>query len=134
MSSSSLSLSEDGVERRFCRELFSPSSKDQWMCGDTSDSPSDQSSSSMCLSRSDSLEGCPCPPLPGQVSLEPTDTSNGPTAQGALEASRVNRSSTGEIEIRLGSVKCTYSSLFHAELLQVCSVLISGHIYRCSAE
>jgi len=48
-----------------------------------------------------------CPPLPGQVPVEPTVTSTGPTAQGAVEASPANRSSTGEIEIRLGGVKCT---------------------------
>jgi len=41
-----------------------------------------------------------CPPLPGQVPVEPTDISNVPTAHGAVEASPVNNSSTGEIEIR----------------------------------
>jgi len=38
-----------------------------------------------------------CPPLPGQVPVEPTDISNVPTAHGAVEASP---GSTGEIEIR----------------------------------
>ncbi|KAG1974145.1 serine/threonine-protein kinase pim-2-like [Pimephales promelas] len=37
-----------------------------------------------------------CPPLPGQVPVEPTVTSTGPTAQGAVEASPANRSSTGK--------------------------------------
>ncbi|XP_051751096.1 serine/threonine-protein kinase pim-2-like isoform X2 [Ctenopharyngodon idella] len=46
------------------------------------------------VSRSDSLEGLLCPPLPGQVPVEPTETSNGLTAQGAMEASPVNKCST----------------------------------------
>lgn len=48
-----------------------------------------------------------CPQLPGQVTVKPTETLNGLTAQGAMEASPVNKSSTGEIEIRPGSVKST---------------------------
>ncbi|XDV46875.1 hypothetical protein PO909_016685, partial [Leuciscus waleckii] len=49
------------------------------------ESPSEKS-----LSRSNSLEGFLCPPLPGQVPVEPTETSTGRTAQGAVEASPVN--------------------------------------------
>jgi len=41
-----------------------------------------------------------CPPLPGQVPVEPTVTSTGPTAQGAVEASPANRSSTGKFSFR----------------------------------
>ncbi|XP_056106374.1 serine/threonine-protein kinase pim-2-like [Rhinichthys klamathensis goyatoka] len=48
------------------------------------------------LSRSNSFQELMCPPLPGQVPVEPTGTSNVPTAtaQGAMEASPVNKSST----------------------------------------
>lgn len=110
--SPSLSLPEDEIERRLNdlerklddleRQLLSPSSGDSW------DSQSEQGSfSDDCLSRSDSLEGWLCPPLPGQVPVEPTETSNGRTAQGATEASPANKSSTGEFDIRLASVKCT---------------------------
>ncbi|KAG1949549.1 serine/threonine-protein kinase pim-2-like [Pimephales promelas] len=45
------------------------------------------------LSRCDSFQWM-CPPLPGQVPVEPTDISNVPTAHGAVEASPVNNSST----------------------------------------
>ncbi|XP_067282017.1 serine/threonine-protein kinase pim-3-like isoform X2 [Pseudorasbora parva] len=97
--SPSLSLPEDEIERRLNdlerklddleRQLLSPSSGDSW------DSQSEQGSfSDDCLSRSDSLEGWLCPPLPGQVPVEPTETSNGRTAQGATEASPANKSST----------------------------------------
>ncbi|XP_056118306.1 uncharacterized protein LOC130095574 [Rhinichthys klamathensis goyatoka] len=97
-SSSSLSVSEDNVERRLCRELLRLSSRGsytvEWRCDD-SESRSEQDSGSSCgLSRSDSLEGWRCPPLPGQVPVEPTETSRGRTAQGAMEASPVNKSST----------------------------------------
>ncbi|XDV29130.1 hypothetical protein PO909_032283, partial [Leuciscus waleckii] len=50
------------------------------------------------LSWSDSLEGFLCPPLPGQVPVEPTETSTGRTVQGAVEASPVNKSSTESFE------------------------------------
>ncbi|CAM4731476.1 unnamed protein product [Leuciscus chuanchicus] len=50
------------------------------------------------LSRSDSLEEFLCSPLPGQVPVEPTETSTGRTAQGAVEASPVNKSSTESFE------------------------------------
>ncbi|XP_039529889.1 developmentally-regulated protein kinase 1-like isoform X3 [Pimephales promelas] len=46
------------------------------------------------LSRSDSFQEGICPPSPSQVSIEPTDISNVPTAHGAVEASPVNNSST----------------------------------------
>ncbi|XP_067286097.1 uncharacterized protein [Pseudorasbora parva] len=39
-----------------------------------------------------------CPPLPGQVPVEPTETSNGRTVQGAMEASPLNRISTGQAD------------------------------------
>ncbi|XDV40716.1 hypothetical protein PO909_009741, partial [Leuciscus waleckii] len=50
------------------------------------------------LSRSDSLEEFLCSPLPGQVPVEPTETSTGRTAQGAVEASPVNKSSIESFE------------------------------------
>ncbi|XP_056102438.1 uncharacterized protein LOC130081754 [Rhinichthys klamathensis goyatoka] len=63
--------------------------------GDGSDGPSGQDScGNWSLSRSDSLQEMMCPPLPGQVPLEPTVTSNGLTAHGAVEASPANKSST----------------------------------------
>ncbi|XP_051733894.1 serine/threonine-protein kinase prk-2-like isoform X7 [Ctenopharyngodon idella] len=94
------SLSEDNVVRRFSRESISLSSRGshsvEWRwSGDISDSPSERGScSSICLSRSDSLEGWTCPPLPGQVPLEPPETSHGRTAPGARESSPVTKSST----------------------------------------
>ncbi|XP_051738270.1 aurora kinase A-like isoform X12 [Ctenopharyngodon idella] len=100
MSTSSLSLSEDNVKRRFCRESLSLSSRGSYsVCwrwsGDGSESPNEQGScGNRCLSRSDSLEEWMSPPLPGQVPVEPTETSNGRTAQGAMESSPVNKSST----------------------------------------
>ncbi|XP_051762566.1 uncharacterized protein LOC127519128 isoform X7 [Ctenopharyngodon idella] len=100
MSTSSLSLSEDNVERRSCRELMSLSSRGSYSViwrwsGDGSDRPNQQGN--RCLSRSDSLEEWMCPPLPGQVPVGPSETSNGRTAQGAVEeASPVNKSSTEE--------------------------------------
>jgi len=75
--------------------------------GDGSESSNQQDScSDSCLSRSHSLEGWLCPPLPGQVAEEPSETSRGRTARSAMESSPVNKSSTGETEIRLASVKC----------------------------
>ncbi|XDV31097.1 hypothetical protein PO909_033863 [Leuciscus waleckii] len=81
-----------------CRESLSLSSRgsycSEWRwSGDGSESPKQQG-----LSRSDSLEGFLCPPLPGQVPVEPTETSTGRTAQGAVEASPVNKSSTESFE------------------------------------
>ena len=108
MSTSSLSLSEDNIVRRFCRETLSLSSRGTYIVdwrwsGDSSDSRNEQGScSDCCLSRSDSLEEWTCPPLPGQVPVEPAETSHDLT-----EASPVNKSSTGETEIRLCGVKCT---------------------------
>jgi len=102
--------------------------------GDGSDRPNQQGN--RCLSRSDSLEEWMCPPLPGQVPVGPSETSNGRTVQGAVEeASPVNKSSTGESEIRLGGVKCTDrdSDISCVKLAQVFYMLTSGHIYCCSA-
>ncbi|ROL48033.1 Serine/threonine-protein kinase pim-2 [Anabarilius grahami] len=68
------SLSEDNVVRRFSRESIRLSSRGSYSVewrwsGDVSDSPSEQGScSSICLSRSDSLEGWTCPPLPEKPS------------------------------------------------------------------
>ncbi|XP_051730065.1 serine/threonine-protein kinase pim-2-like isoform X1 [Ctenopharyngodon idella] len=63
--------------------------------GDGADSQNGHSSCrNRCLSRSDSLEELLCPPLPGQVPVEPAETSYGLTAQGAREAPPVNKSST----------------------------------------
>ncbi|XP_067268943.1 uncharacterized protein [Pseudorasbora parva] len=45
-----------------------------------------------------------CPPLPGQVPVEPTGTSNGRNVQGAMEASPLNKTSTesiGKVKARL---------------------------------
>ncbi|CAM4650547.1 unnamed protein product [Leuciscus chuanchicus] len=83
-------LSEVPVERR-CREPLSLSSRGSYSVewsGDGSESLNQQG-----LSRSDSLEGFLNPPLPGQVPVEPTETSDGQTAQSAVEASPVNKSS-----------------------------------------
>ncbi|XP_067272273.1 dentin sialophosphoprotein-like [Pseudorasbora parva] len=57
--------------------------------GDGSDSRSEQG-------RSDSFDWS-CPPLPGQVPVEPTGTSNGRNVQGAMEASPLNRISTESV-------------------------------------
>ncbi|XP_067299316.1 uncharacterized protein [Pseudorasbora parva] len=95
MSTSSLSLSEDNIVRQFCVETMSLSSRGTYIVdwrwsGDRSDSRSEQGSCSDCsLSRSDSLEKWTCPPLPGQVPVEPAETSHG-----LMEASPVNKSST----------------------------------------
>ncbi|XDV48717.1 hypothetical protein PO909_018096 [Leuciscus waleckii] len=60
-----------------------------------SDGPSEQDScGNWSLSRSDSLQEMMCSPLPGQVPVGPTVTSNGLTPQGAVEASPANKSST----------------------------------------
>lgn len=112
-SSPSLSLSVDSVQRRLCNELLSISSKAscnmEWRwSGYRSDGQSEQvGCGKCCLSLSNSLQGIFCPPLPCQVPVEPAETSNGLTAYGALEASSVINSSTGETEIRMGGVKCT---------------------------
>ncbi|CAM4706736.1 unnamed protein product [Leuciscus chuanchicus] len=90
LQSSGSFLSEVHVERR-CREPLSLSSRGSYSVewsGDGSESPNQQG-----LSSSDSLEGFLCPPLPGQVPVEPTETSDGRTAQSAVEASPVNKSS-----------------------------------------
>ncbi|CAM4721282.1 unnamed protein product [Leuciscus chuanchicus] len=95
--SSSWSLPEAHVERG-SRESFnlcsrgSDSVEGSWSSGGW-ESPSEKG-----LSRSNSLEGFLCPPLPGQVPVEPTETSTGQTAQGAVEASPVNESSTVSFE------------------------------------
>ncbi|XP_067286098.1 uncharacterized protein [Pseudorasbora parva] len=47
--------------------------------------------------RSDSFDWS-CPPLPGQVPVEPTETSNGRTVQGAMEASPLNKIATGQAD------------------------------------
>ncbi|XP_077094015.1 uncharacterized protein LOC143746106 [Siphateles boraxobius] len=88
-SSSSLSLSEDNVERWLCRELLR-------------------------LSRSDSLEGWQCRPLPGQVPVEPTETSSGRTAQGAMDASPVNKSSTGKPTRKRKRIGCFLNRIWKA--------------------
>ncbi|CAM4697260.1 unnamed protein product [Leuciscus chuanchicus] len=93
LQSSGSFLSEVPVERR-CREPLSLSSRGSYSVewrwsGDGLESPNQQG-----LSRSDSLEGFLNPPLPGQVPVEPTETSDGRTAQSAVEASPVNKSST----------------------------------------
>ncbi|KAG1936356.1 calcium-dependent protein kinase 29-like [Pimephales promelas] len=95
-SSSALSLSVVRVLRR-CRESLSLSSRGSYSVewrrsGDGSESPNQQG-----LSRSVSLEAFLCSPLPGQVSVEPPETpETGRTAQGAVEASPANKSSTGK--------------------------------------
>jgi hypothetical protein len=107
MSTSSLSASVGNVKRWLCG-LKSFSSKGsyivQWKrSGDRSKSQYEQGScGNRSLSGTNSFEEFMCPPLPGQVPIEPTETSNV-----LMEASPVNKSSTGETEIRLESVKCT---------------------------
>ncbi|KAG1924969.1 serine/threonine-protein kinase pim-2-like [Pimephales promelas] len=101
-SSSSLSLSKDIVERRFCGEWLSLSSRGsyvvEWRWSGFLDSRSQQSSK-CSLSGSESLEGFLYPPLPGQIPVEPTETeTNGRTAQGAMEDSPVKKSSTESFE------------------------------------
>ncbi|XP_067305970.1 uncharacterized protein [Pseudorasbora parva] len=59
--------------------------------GDESDSRREQG-------RSDSFDWS-CPPLPGQVPVEPTGTSNGRNVQGAVKASPLNKIST----VRIGT-------------------------------
>ncbi|XDV45401.1 hypothetical protein PO909_013507 [Leuciscus waleckii] len=95
--SSSWSLPEAHVERGSRESLNlcsrgSDSVEGSWS-GDGWESPSEKG-----LSRSNSFEGFLCPPLPGQVPVEPTETSTGRTAQGAVEASPVNESSTESFE------------------------------------
>lgn len=114
MSTSSLSLSEDDGKRRFCRESLSLSSSGSYsVCwrwsGDGSERPNQQAScGKRCLSRCDSLEEWMNPPLPGQVPVEPTVTLESWRQQRfVMVSSPVNKSSTGEIELRLGRVKCT---------------------------
>ncbi|XP_067268735.1 uncharacterized protein [Pseudorasbora parva] len=63
--------------------------------GDGLDSRSEQG-------RSDSFHWS-CPPLPGQVPVEPTGTSNGRNVQGAMEASPLNKTSTGQADRTLQS-------------------------------
>lgn len=107
-STSFLTVSEDNIVWRFCREPSSLSSRGSYVVdwrwsGDRSDSLNEQGScSARCWSRSDSLEEWMCPPLPGQVPAEPTETSNG-----LMEASPENKGSTGETEIKPGGVKFT---------------------------
>ncbi|KAK9953570.1 hypothetical protein ABG768_017554, partial [Culter alburnus] len=101
MSTSSLSLSEDNVKRRFCRESLSLSSRGTYIVcwrrsGDGSESPNEQvSCGKRCLSRCDSLEEWMNPPLPGQVPVEPTVTLESWRQQRlAMESPPVNKSST----------------------------------------
>ncbi|XP_056102569.1 serine/threonine-protein kinase pim-2-like isoform X2 [Rhinichthys klamathensis goyatoka] len=56
-----------------------------------------------------------CPPLPGQVPLEPTVTSNGLTAHGAVEASPANKSSTEYRERKgiCGFLRSVWKALKH---------------------
>ncbi|XDV17568.1 hypothetical protein PO909_023406, partial [Leuciscus waleckii] len=95
--SSSWCLPEAHVERGSRESLNlcsrgSYSVEGSWS-GDGLESPSEKG-----LSRSNSFEGFLCPPLPGQGPVEPTETSTGRTAQGAVEASPVNESSTESFE------------------------------------
>ncbi|XP_077067386.1 uncharacterized protein LOC143721096 isoform X2 [Siphateles boraxobius] len=94
MSTSSLSSSVGNVKRWLCG-LKSFSSKGtyivQWKrSGDRSKSQYEQGScGNRSLSRTNSFEEFMCPPLPGQVPIEPTETSDV-----LMEASPVNESST----------------------------------------
>ncbi|XP_039529896.1 spindle assembly checkpoint kinase-like isoform X1 [Pimephales promelas] len=75
------------IGRFRCRRVVSRSSNNR------SESQHEPGSDGNSLSRCDSFQWM-CPPLPGQVPVEPTDISNVPTAHGAVEASPVNKSST----------------------------------------
>ncbi|XDV26669.1 hypothetical protein PO909_030316 [Leuciscus waleckii] len=75
--------------------------------GDGSESPSDKG-----FSRSNSFEGFLCPPLPGQVPVEPTERSTGRTARRAVEASPVNESSTESFESLYNVGKLIGSGVF----------------------
>ncbi|XP_048048905.1 serine/threonine-protein kinase MARK1-like isoform X1 [Megalobrama amblycephala] len=133
MSASCLSLSEDNVERRSCRELLSLSSRGSYSViwrwsGDGSDRPNQQGNRR--LSRSDSLEEWMCPPLPGQVPVGPPETSNGRTAQGAMEeASPVNKSSTEK------PTKCRKRKGFGSFFRRLCKAMKSpfGCCFHSSA-
>ncbi|CAM4710204.1 unnamed protein product [Leuciscus chuanchicus] len=110
-SSSSWSLPEAHVERGSRESLNlcsrgSDSVEGSWS-SDGWESPSEKG-----LSRSNSLEGFLCPPLPGQVPVEPTETSTGRTAQGAVEASPVNESSTESFESLYNVEKFIGSGVF----------------------
>ncbi|XDV47708.1 hypothetical protein PO909_017276 [Leuciscus waleckii] len=56
---------------------------------------------------SDRLQEMMCPPLPGQVPVEPTVTSTHRTAQGAVEASPANKNSTASGCSRSGGAAST---------------------------
>ncbi|XP_048062068.1 serine/threonine-protein kinase pim-2-like isoform X2 [Megalobrama amblycephala] len=106
MSTPSLPRSVGNVERWLCG-LTSFSSRGTYIvrCDGTSDDQYEQGSCGnrslsrsdsldLSLSRSNSLQWWMCPPLPGQVPVEPAKSSKVPTAQGAMKASPVNKSST----------------------------------------
>ncbi|CAM4577938.1 unnamed protein product [Leuciscus chuanchicus] len=102
---------EAHVERG-SRELLSLSSRGSYSVegswsGDGMESPSEKG-----LSRSNSFEGFLCPPLPGQVPVEPTETSTGRTARRAVEASPVNESSTESFESLYNVEKLIGSGVF----------------------
>lgn len=90
------SFSSRGTYIVRCSNSRSDNQYEQGSCGNRSLSRSDSLNSS--LSRSSSLQEWMCPPLPGQVPVEPVKSSNVPTAQGAMKASPVNKSSTGGTE------------------------------------
>ncbi|XP_067270773.1 uncharacterized protein [Pseudorasbora parva] len=80
-------------------------------CSDDDEHPLNSTSSkcscmdsghSRSRSGSDSFDWS-CPPLPGQVPVEPTGTSNGRNVQGAMEASPLNKTSTGQADRTLQS-------------------------------
>ncbi|XP_077056098.1 serine/threonine-protein kinase pim-2-like [Siphateles boraxobius] len=135
MSASSSSLSEGNVERQLCREFSSRClyNLDWRWSGHRSDSRNEQGScGNWRLSRSDSHEGWLCPPLPGQVPVEPTETSNSLTAQGAMEAFPLNKSSTEiptECRKRKGiasflnrlwdAMKCSFRCCCHSSAVDV---------------
>ncbi|KAK7152491.1 hypothetical protein R3I93_010646 [Phoxinus phoxinus] len=118
-SSSARSLSEAHVERR-CGESWSLSSRGSYSVEWRWSGDGSESSNQQGLSGSDSLEVFPCPPLPGQVPVEPTETSTGRTAQGAVEASPVNKSSTEFFESFYNVEKIIGSGAFGRVFLGTC--------------
>ncbi|XDV47276.1 hypothetical protein PO909_016955 [Leuciscus waleckii] len=110
-SSSSWSLPEAHVERG-SRESLNLCSRGSYSVEGSWSSDGWESPSEKGLSRSNSFEGFLCPPLPGQVPVEPTETSTGQTAQGAVEASPVNESSTESFESLYNVEKLIGSGVF----------------------
>ncbi|XDV50691.1 hypothetical protein PO909_019707 [Leuciscus waleckii] len=97
MSTPSLSHCVRDVVRRYCGSSSSCSSTGSIVEKRTSNSRSESqheqgSGGNRSLSSSDSFQEWMCPPLPGQVPVEPMKTSNVPTAPGTMED--VNKSST----------------------------------------